>query len=152
LSEVRTKEPKPAIAGFFSSIRKQIMISPLIAAIAIAVLAALAFGGGFAVSHWRSSAEITRLTGDNTLLTASNVKCVTDIQSVRSAIKAMEDVAVERERQAEEAMRNVEPVVERRKATVTRIRQLAEVPEDKQCKAIEEEQIAYVQARRTESD
>lgn len=126
------------------------MISPAIAAIAIAVLTALAFWGGFAVADWRSGKEIARLNGDNTLLSASNNKCAADIQSVRSAVEAMDSVAVERDRQARESMEKAQPEAKKHTAKVIRIRALAPVPKDKdkQCKVIKEEQAAYVQERR----
>lgn len=111
-------------------------------------VAVLAFVGGFAVADWRSGAEIERLKSDSKLLTASNNKCVADIQNIRSAVKELESVAVERERQAQDAMKQVQPVVERRKAKIVQIRSLAPVPLDMQCEAIKSEQMAYVQSRR----
>lgn len=127
------------------------MISPAIAAIAIAVLTAVAFGGGFLVSDWRSNAQIERLKGKNTILSSSNDRCVLDVANVRAAVIAMEGIAREREKQAEEAMKQAEPIVERHTAKIIRIRSLPSVKPDMQCEAIKAEQIAYVQSRRDES-
>jgi SpoVK/Ycf46/Vps4 family AAA+-type ATPase len=124
------------------------MISPAIAAIALGVALLVAFAGGFAVSDLRSGAEIERLKSDSKLLTAANNKCSADIQSVRNSMEAMASVSVERERQAQEGMREVEPIVEKIKAKIIKIRSLPAVAPDKQCEAIITEQIAYVQARR----
>ena len=82
------------------------MISPAITAIIIAVLAAVAFTGGFAVSDWRSAAEIRRLNSDNAMLSASNNKCASDIQSVRAAMDALTTASMTREKNAAVAMRH----------------------------------------------
>lgn len=65
------------------------MISPVITAIVIAVLAALAFGGGFALSDWRTAAQVQRLNSNNAMLSAANDKCAADIQSTRMALEAL---------------------------------------------------------------
>ena len=80
------------------------MISPAITAIIIAVLAAVAFIGGFAVSDWRSAAEIRQLNSDNALLSASNNKCASDIQSVRAAIAGLTTASMSQGKNAAAAM------------------------------------------------
>lgn len=65
------------------------MISPAMTAIVIAVLTALAFSGGFALSDWRTSVRVQRLNSNNAMLSAANDKCATDIQSVRMALEAL---------------------------------------------------------------
>lgn len=73
------------------------MISPAITAIVIAVLAVLAFGGGFALSDWRMAKQMARLNADNAMLSAANDKCYADIQSTRMALEALV-MAAKRER------------------------------------------------------
>jgi hypothetical protein len=126
------------------------MISPAITAIIIAVLATLAFVGGFAVSDWRSAAEIRGLSSDNAILGAANQRCETDINAVRSGIKTITEAVGKREEAARAAMVNAETQV----ATHTRAAQATKaappVPQDQQCAAIEREQIEYIQKRQTE--
>ncbi len=127
------------------------MLSTELLAAIISGVAVLAFGGGFMVSDWRSDGEIEKLRADSTLLKSANSRCATDLKTVNSAVNAMIDAAAQRERQAAEAMEQVRPQVEQRRATITRIRNLPAVPEPGQCEAIKAEQIAYVQARREEA-
>jgi hypothetical protein len=114
-------------------------------AIAIAVLS---FGAGFTIEHWRNGAEIERLEGTNSKLTTANGQCASDIKSAKEAITAMTAVAVERERQAAEAMRQIQPEVQVHAARITKIKALPEVAVDRQCEAIKQEQIEYVKERR----
>jgi hypothetical protein len=110
-------------------------------------VAVLAFAGGFAVADWRKSGELEKSRSESKLLTASNGKCKEDVQNVNAVVEAMILEAGDRERKAQEAMKQTEPVVEKRKATITRIRALPAVKPAMQCEAITQEQISYVQAR-----
>jgi hypothetical protein len=62
----------------------------------------------------------------------------------------MTAVSQERERQAQESMKEAQPQVEKRTAIITRIKALPAVPLDQQCEAIKQEQIEYVRERRGE--
>ena len=82
------------------------MIStPAITAIVIAVLVALAFSGGFALSDWRMASRIQQLNSNNAVLSAANDKCATDIQSAHMAMDALTAAATTREKDAAKAMR-----------------------------------------------
>lgn len=126
------------------------MISPAITAIVIAVLAALAFGGGFALSDWRTTAQIQRLNTNNAMLSAANDKCATDIQSVRMALEALTVAAAKREKDAVKAMRAAATAAATHTGNAKKIRSLqpvrAAIP-GKQCEMINTEQIQYVQSR-----
>lgn len=126
------------------------MISPAITAIVIAVLAALAFGGGFAVSDWRAGAERVRLTSSNATLKAANDKCAIDIGQVRAAMEQLLTVAAKQEKSAKDAMKEAEPVAQTHTAKAIKIKRMSPIPkaEPDQCKAIIAEQIKYVQERR----
>ena len=124
------------------------MITPAITAIIIIVLSAVAFVGGFAVSDWRSSVEIRRLTSDNALLSASNNKCASDIQSVRAAIDTLTSTSVTREKNAAVAMRNAAASAAKHVSRAKDIRSLPAVAPQHQCEAIEREQAEYIRTRR----
>lgn len=143
--------PKPVQAGFFSSEERQYMLSPGITAIVIGVMALLAFAGGFAVADWRKSGELEKVRSESKLLTASNQKCTEDVRNVNAVVQEMLDAAIEREQKAVEAMKEAEPIAKRHTAKIIKIRSLPAVPLDMQCEAITQEQIAYVQTRRNES-
>jgi hypothetical protein len=143
--------PPAANAAFFSSEKRQSMLSPAITAIIIGVVAALAFGGGFAIADWRKSGELERARSESKLLTASNNKCAEDVHNVNTAVQEMLNTAIDRERKAAQAVKEAEPVIEKRKAAITRIRALPAVRLDMQCEAITQEQIIYVQARHSEA-
>lgn len=146
-----SRTPPPSIspprAGFFSSIVRPSM-SAAMTAIAIGVLVMLSFIGGFAVADWRASGKLERAQALNDSLTTANQRCGADLETVNKAVKAMLDIAIEREKQAQEAVDKAQPVIERHKAKVIQIRKLAPVPVDRQCAVIIEEQAAYIQARR----
>lgn len=122
--------------------------SPAIAAIVIAVIAALAFSGGFAVSDWRSAAEIQRLNSNNAILSSANDKCATDIQSVRMAMDALKAASARRERDAAIAMRRAAKAAAKHTGKAGKIRSLPPVAPEHQCEALAREQLAYVKGRR----
>ncbi|SFW21704.1 hypothetical protein [Nitrosovibrio sp. Nv17] len=125
--------------------------TPAVTAIVIAVLVALAFGGGFALGDWRATMQIQRLHNDNALLSAANDRCATDIESVRFALDAQKAAAVRREKEAIRAMREAGKVAAAHTAKARAIRALppvADVSADGQCEAIFREQQEYVQDRR----
>ena len=124
------------------------MISPAITAIIIAVLAAVAFTGGFAVSNWRSTAEIQRLNSDNAMLSASNNKCASDVQSVRAAMAALTTASMTREKNASAAMQQAGAVAAKHVSRAKDIRSRPSVAPQYQCEAIMREQAAYIQTRR----
>ena len=126
------------------------MISPAITAIIVAVLAAVAFTGGFAVSDWRSAAEIQRLNSDNAMLSASNNKCASDIQTVRAAMDALTTASMTREKNAAVAMRHAGTAAAKHANRAKDIRSRPPVAPQYQCEAIRREQAAYIQTRRQE--
>jgi len=122
--------------------------SSAIAAIVIAVSAAVAFAGGFAVESWRSGKEILRLNSNNAILVKANDECATDIKTVQQAMTAMTALSAERERQAVDAMEQAKPQVEKHTARIIKIKALPEVAIDQQCEAIKQEQLDYIRERR----
>lgn len=127
------------------------MISPAVTAVVIAVLAALAFGGGFALSDWRTASQIQRLNTDNAMLSAANDKCATDIQSVRMALEALTVAAAKREKDAVKAMRAAATAAATHTGNAKKIRSLRPISlvSGKHCEVIAAEQIQYVQNRRS---
>ena len=127
------------------------MISPAVTAVVIAVLAALAFGGGFALSDWRGAAQIQRLNTNNAMLSAANDRCATDIQSVRMALEALTVAAAKKEKDAARAMRAAATAAATHTGNARKIRSLRPVPLErgKHCEVIATEQIQYVQTRRS---
>lgn len=124
------------------------MISPAITAIIIAVLAVIAFVGGFAVSDWRSAAEIRRINSDNALLSASNNKCASDVQSARIAMDALTAASATREKNAALAMRNAGAAAAKHVGRAKDIHSLPAVAPQNQCEAIAREQAEYIRTRR----
>lgn len=121
--------------------------SPAILAIAIAILAGVAFGGGWMISDWRSGAQMAKLSSQNAVLTAANGKCATDVADVRGAMDAMTKASRELESKAAESMRQATSQVEQRTRTITKIKTLPQVALDMQCEAMKMEQLEYVQDR-----
>ncbi|SEO53429.1 hypothetical protein [Nitrosovibrio sp. Nv6] len=121
--------------------------SPAITAAIIAILAALAFSGGFAVSDWRSAAEIERLNSSNAVLSAANDKCAVDIQSVRKAMDALTSTSARREKNAAMAMRSATAVAAKHTKRAKKMRALPPVAAAHQCEVIDREQIEYVKSR-----
>lgn len=126
------------------------LASPAILAVALGVAMAFAFGGGFALSDWRSSGTIEKLKGDKALLAAANGRCASTVENAAKAMKELQNAVAERERQARQSMQQAQPQVEQHQAVITRIKALPKVPLDQQCEAIRREQVAYVQGRREE--
>lgn len=123
------------------------MISPAITAIIIAVLVALAFGGGFALADWRMALQVQRLNSDNAMLSVANDKCATDIQSVRTALQTLTATAAAREKNASQAMRRAAPVAAKHTGNARKVRSLPPVAPERQCEMISREQISYVESR-----
>jgi hypothetical protein len=122
--------------------------SPAIIAIVLAIFVALAFGGGFAVSDWRSASEIQRLNSSNAVLSAANDKCATDIQSVRSAMDAVAAASALRDKNAAVAMRRAESVAAKHTNRAKKIIALPPVALEHQCEVLTREQVEYVKNRR----
>lgn len=122
--------------------------SPGLIAAVLGTVALVSFGSGFALESWRTGAEIEKLKGTNAVLHTVNGKCEQDIQNAAGAMAAMKHAAQELERQAEKAVREAGPQVEKRTATITKIKSLPSVAQDQQCEAIKREQVEYVQKRR----
>ncbi len=121
--------------------------TPTILAVVIAVSAALAFTGGFAVSNWRSSGQIQRLNSDNAVLSATNDKCVVDIQSVHSAMDALEATSARQKKQAARAMRGAAADAAKHKNRAKKLSALSPVKSEHQYEVIAREQAEYVQSR-----
>src|SRR6185437_4622718 len=123
------------------------MISPAITAIVIAVLVALAFGGGFALSDWRTASRMERLNSSNAMLSAANDKCATDIQAVRTAMEALTAAAAKREKDAAKSMRASAPAAAKHTENAKKIRALPPVATGKQCEVIGAQQIRFLESR-----
>jgi hypothetical protein len=125
------------------------MIStPAITAIVIAVLVALAFSGGFALSDWRMASRIQQLNSNNAVLSAANDRCATDIQSAHMAMDALTATAATREKAAAKAMRSAATAAAEHTSSAKKLRSLPPVTPEKQCEVISMEQIKYVRSRR----
>lgn len=124
--------------------------TPVLTAIVILIFTVLGFGGGFLISDWRSSAEIAKVNGNNTVLSQANNKCAEDIGNVRIAMTTLEAATNELERQAAKAVQEAAPKVAERTRTIIKIKELPQVAPGQQCEAITKEQIDYVKARRRE--
>lgn len=122
--------------------------SPAIIAIVLSIFVALAFGGGFAVSNWRSASEIQRLNSSNSVLSAANDKCATDIQSVRGAMDTLAAASAMRDKNAAVAMRRAESVAAKHTNRAKKIISLPPVALEYQCEVLAHEQIEYVKSRR----
>ena len=124
------------------------MIStPAITAIVIAVLVALAFSGGFALSDWRMASRIQQLNSNNAVLSAANDRCATDIQSARMAMDALTATAAAREKDAAKAMRSATTAAAKHTGNAKKLQTLPPVAPEKQCEVVYVEQIKYVQSR-----
>ena len=125
------------------------MIStPAITAIIIAVLVALAFSGGFALSDWRMASRVQQLNSNNAVLSAANDRCATDIQSAHMAMDALTATAAAREKDAAKAMRGAATAAAEHAGNARKIRSLPPVKPEKQCEVISVEQLKYVRSRR----
>lgn len=123
-------------------------ISPTMTAIAVAVLLLIAFGGGFAVSSWRSGEKLEKIRGQNQTLANANDECAEDIANAQNAIKQIEVVASERARKAAEAVKQAQTAAKTHKGRIVQIKAMPAVKPEAQCLAIEREQAAYVASRR----
>jgi hypothetical protein len=124
------------------------MIStPAITAIIIAVLVALAFSGGFALSDWRMASRIQQLNSNNAVLSAANDRCATDIQSTRTAMDTLTAAATARENEAAKAMRGATTAATQHTANAKKMQVLPPAAPEKQCEVVYVEQIKYVQSR-----
>ena len=139
------------VAGIFFALKKCPMLktfNPIVLAAVAVVIACVSFAGGFAVEHWRQSAEVEKLAGEKLLLVAAGDKCAADIENARSSMYSLAKELEERKQQAEDAMQRAEPGVQERIVTITKIKALPAVEAAEQCEAIRTEQIEYVQNRR----
>lgn len=116
-------------------------------AIIIASLLA-GFGGGWMIKDWKDGAEIARLNSVNSIMSAANQRCETDIETVRSSVKRITDSATAREDAAAKAMSKAEIVARRHELKAKAIQAAPIVPEESMCDAIVREQTEYVQSRR----
>ena len=121
--------------------------SPAIIAIVLAVFVTLAFSGGFAVSNWRASGEIQRLTSSNAVFSAANDKCATDIAEVKKSIAVVTAAAAERQKAAAVSMVVASKTADVHTAKAKQIKLMPPIQLDKQCEAIRMEQIDYVRER-----
>jgi hypothetical protein len=121
--------------------------SPAIIAIVLAVFVTLAFSGGFAVSNWRASGEIQRLTSSNAVFEEANARCATDIAEVRKSIAAVTVAAAERQKAASISMVVATKTADVHTAKARQIKVMLPVQVDRQCEAIRMEQIDYVRGR-----
>ena len=120
-------------------------------AIAVGAGAALAFGAGFAVSDWRWAAEIERLNSANTMISAANDRCATEVQAVRASMDALTTASARREKDATQAMRNATTEAGRHATEAKRTRSLPTVAAGQQFEVLAREQVEYV-ARRHRRD
>ena len=121
--------------------------SPAITAIVIVIFAALGFSGGFVVSNWRAASEIQRLSSSNAALSAANDKCAVDIRSVRDAVNAVRETAIQREKDAAIAMRGAAKVAAKHTRRARKTSFLPPVAPEYQCEVVAQEQIEYVKNR-----
>lgn len=126
------------------------MSTAAITAIVIAVLVLIAFGGGFALGDWRMANKVRLLESDKSVLQAANDACATDIQTVNGAYATLQAAATAKEKSADTAMLKAQPQAAKHTARAIAIRAQPAVMIDKQCAAIAEEQILYVQTHNSE--
>ncbi len=82
------------------------------------------------------------------MLSASNNKCASDIQSVRAAMDALTTASMTREKNAAVAMQHAGAVAAKHANRAKDIRSRPPVAPQYQCEAIMREQAAYIQTRR----
>jgi hypothetical protein len=88
-----------------------------------------------------------QLTSHNTVLSAANERCNSDIESVRAAMAAMTASIASREKKAANAMQQAAATAATYINRAKKIRSLPEVPPEHQYEVIAREQIEYVQSR-----
>lgn len=118
----------------------------LIAIILASLLAG--FGSGWMIKDWKDGAEIAQLTTRNSIMSAANQRCETDIEAVRASVKRITASATAREDAAAKAMSNAQVLAAKHSATAIKIQSAPIVPEESMCDAIVREQTEYVQSRR----
>lgn len=123
------------------------MTSLGVTAIIMGIVAALAFGGGFAVSNWRAAAEIQRLNSINEVAYAANDKCAQEIESVRASMSALTAASARREKNAAQAMRGAAAEAAKHVARAKETRSLQPVLPVQQFEVLAREQIEYVKRR-----
>lgn len=82
------------------------------------------------------------------MLSASNNKCASDVQSVRAAMAALTTASMTREKNASAAMQQAGAVAAKHVSRAKDIRSRPSVAPQYQCEAIMREQAAYIQTRR----
>lgn len=126
---------------------------PIIAIYAIiaAVIFGAGFGSGWTVKDWKDGKHIATIESANSVLSASNDQCKTDIDGVRAGVAVVVKATEDKARAAASAMQSAAELAAKHSRTAITIKAAPTVPADKQCAAIEQEQIDYVKSRRTDS-
>lgn len=115
-------------------------------------------GGGWLIKDWKDGAEVAlavaakeKVESRNAILVAENTRCATDIEGVRRGVAVVIAQVEEREQAASAAMAQADVLVAERKKQIAAIKNLPPVPPEPeaQCAAIVQEQIDYVQRRRS---
>jgi hypothetical protein len=126
----------------------EIMIwSPAITAVLIGIVAALSFGGGFALGDWRMVSRLERLSSDNALLSTANDRCAMDIERARVAMDALRNATITREQNAAKAMQTASKVAVRHTKAARKIQSLPPAKPEQQCQKMTIEQMEYVRGR-----
>ena len=125
-------------------------------AIAAAVIAAVAgatgFASGWKLNGWRLSGTIERLQGENTVYAGANARCGVNVAEVRAAVAGIVKAADERAEQARKGIQKAEAAAVIHINRAAGIIKRPPVPPEKQCDTVRDEQRAYVQERRAETD
>jgi hypothetical protein len=107
--------------------------SPAITAIVIVIFTVLGFGGGFAVSDWRSGKEVQRLSSENAVLRAANDKCATDVVAVRAGVKDVTDALDAKKRAADAAMKDAQYWASKHSTLADEVNSLPVRPDETPC-------------------
>ena len=112
------------------------------------VLAVAGFAGGWMVNGWRLGIEVASLQGQNQTLTSANERCGVNVAEVKTAVAGIVKAAEKRDAAAREAMKAAAGEATGHLNAAAEIINRPQVPPEKQCDTVRDEQRDYVNTRK----
>lgn len=122
------------------------------AAVVIALAAGVAGAvGGWKVNGWRTSGQIEHLQGENSAYQTANSRCSIDVDAVKGAVRGVLKLAEDRDKAARAAMLAATAEATDHLNTAAEILNRPQVPPEKQCDTVRDEQREFVRARKKQA-
>lgn len=118
--------------------------------VAIVIFAA-GSGTGWAVNQWRNGAKIAQLESHDSVATAANAQCKTDVQSVQKGVESIASFYEGKVKAAQAEVVKAQPKADKHTRAAITIKAAPIRTDESLCQAVEREQKEYVQARHTDN-